>query len=77
VPSPSDEVPSAVSQPDTVPDIPDAEAAGTDDELHRNFRAALDRKKLASHRSEEHRDGRGAGPAANQKTRREFRRKSG
>jgi hypothetical protein len=48
-----------------------------DDDLHRNFRAALERKKQADHRSTEHMDARGAGPANNTTSRRMFRRKSG
>jgi hypothetical protein len=56
-----------------------AEAAQPDqgDDLHRNFRAALERKKQADHRSTEHMDARGAGPANNTTSRRMFRRKSG
>ncbi len=55
----------------TQPDQPEQ------DDLHKNFRAALERKKNASHHSEDHLDRHGAGPAQNDKTKRQFRRKSG
>ena len=48
-----------------------------DDDLHRSFRAALERKKQADHLSSEHMDARGAGPSDNTTSRRMFRRKSG
>jgi hypothetical protein len=50
---------------------------GSEPALQRNFRAALERKRAQQHRSEEHRDNHGAGPANNRKTTRQFRRKSG
>ena len=62
------------ADPATAPEAPQPDA---DDDLHRNFRAALDRKKQADHRSSEHMDARGAGPASNTTSRRMFRRKSG
>ena len=55
----------------------DASSPDAGDDLHRNFRAALERKKQADHRSSEHMDARGAGPANNTTSRRMFRRKSG
>ena len=53
--------------------------APTEDEQHRKFREALDRKqaKNRSAHGEEHLDARGAGPANNDKQQRQFRRKSG
>jgi uncharacterized protein DUF5302 len=62
------------ADPATAPEGPEP---APDDDLHRNFRAALERKKQADHRSTEHRDARGAGPANNTTSRRMFRRKSG
>ena len=53
--------------------------APTEDEQHRKFREALDRKmsKVRSAHGEAHLDARGAGPANNDKHQRQFRRKSG
>jgi Family of unknown function (DUF5302) len=50
-----------------------------DDDLHRKFREALERKKAGSARrdGEDHRDSGGIRAASNDKQRREFRRKSG
>lgn len=51
---------------------------GQEDEVHRKFREALDRKNKAHHSSQEHEDNKGKGPAVNKTvSRREFRRKSG
>ncbi len=50
----------------------------TEDEAHRKFREALDRKKHAQHASAESAGGQaGVGPSNNTKTTRQFRRKSG
>jgi hypothetical protein len=50
-----------------------------EDDLHRKFREALERKKAgATNRSgEDHRDGSGVRGSSNDRHRREFRRKSG
>lgn len=72
--------------PDDVGTAGGGQAAGDDgegdsddgeDDLHANFRAALMRKNYAQRRGEEHRDAHGAGPAHNDRNRRQFRRKSG
>jgi hypothetical protein len=56
---------------------PDAEAP-TEDEAHRKFREALERKNHQHHASHESGGGRsGVGPSNNSKTTRQFRRKSG
>lgn len=55
-----------------------AAAEAGDDELHRRFREALEKKKAARH--DPHGEGtsaKGVGPASNDKRKREFRRKSG
>ena len=56
---------------------PAAEAA-TEDEAHRKFREALERKNHQHHASHESGGGHsGVGPSNNSKTTRQFRRKSG
>lgn len=53
-------------------------AAHEEDEQHRLFREALERKKAESHRDKGHAPGnRGVREAHNDKTQRTFRRKSG
>jgi hypothetical protein len=55
------------------------DASGGEDDLHRKFREALDRKKAGQTKraGEDHRDGSGVRESSNDKHRREFRRKSG
>jgi hypothetical protein len=54
------------------------EATGEEDELHRKFREALDRKKAERHDAHgAGAQGKGVGPAFNDKRQRQFRRKSG
>ena len=59
-------------------DAPKGSDTGQEDDVHRKFREALDRKNKAHHSSQEHEDNKGKGPAVNKTVaRREFRRKSG
>ena len=54
------------------------ETAAEEDELHRKFREALERKKAERHDSHgAGAQGKGVGPAVNDKRQRQFRRKSG
>lgn len=63
---------------DTADDRTGAAAAdGHDDDLHRAFRAALQRKAAHGAPHEQHLDARGAGHGNNDTHRRQFRRKSG
>jgi uncharacterized protein DUF5302 len=65
---------------DTMADQPGSpeEATVEEDELHRRFREALERKKSERHDSHgAGAQGRGVGPAVNDKRQRQFRRKSG
>jgi hypothetical protein len=57
----------------------DAEASRQEDDLQRRFREALERKQATAGRHPHAEGGqrRGAGPASNEKVRRQFRRKSG
>jgi hypothetical protein len=52
---------------------------GTEDEVHRKFREALERKKAKGKDSPRGHlsAGQGVGPASNDKSQRQFRRKSG
>jgi hypothetical protein len=61
----------------TSPQQPAGEPA--EDDVHRKFREALERKqaKSRSGQGEEHLNTRGVGPASNDKHQRQFRRKSG
>lgn len=52
-------------------------APAHDDEAHRKFREALERKKQAHHASSETTSPTGVGRSQNAKTTRQFRRKSG
>lgn len=77
-------VPEAVVAETVVAETAVAEAAVTDgvvsteDEAHRKFREALERKNHQHHASHESGGGRsGVGPSNNSKTTRQFRRKSG
>jgi adenylosuccinate synthase len=55
-----------------------SEAATEEDDLHRKFREALERKKAERHDSHgPGAQGKGVGPAFNDKRQRQFRRKSG
>jgi hypothetical protein len=57
-------------------DAPEEQPA--EDDVHRRFREALERKQQARRSSENHEDTKGVGPAVNTTVaRREFRRKSG
>lgn len=49
----------------------------SEDEAHRKFREALERKKQSHHATAESAAKTGVGPANNTKTTRQFRRKSG
>ena len=52
--------------------------ADHEDEQHRKFREALERKKAAAHEAPVHASAnKGVGEAHNDRTRREFRRKAG
>lgn len=56
---------------------PKPAAEPADDEAHRKFREALERKKQAHHASTEAASQTGVGKSQNAKTTRQFRRKSG
>jgi hypothetical protein len=56
---------------------PDPAADPHEDEAHRKFREALERKKLGHHATAESAAKTGVGPSSNTKTTRQFRRKSG
>jgi hypothetical protein len=62
-------------KPDAAPEAGGSEP--TEDEAHRKFREALERKKQAHHASSESARQTGVGPSQNAKTTRQFRRKSG
>lgn len=54
-----------------------AAPGSADDEAHRKFREALERKKQAHHATSESASTTGVGKSQNAKTTRQFRRKSG
>jgi hypothetical protein len=55
------------------------ESVEAEDETHRKFREALERKQAKDRKAhgEDHLGGRGVGTSTNDKTKRQFRRKSG
>ncbi len=55
----------------------DPATADSEDEAHRKFREALEKKKLSHHATAEAAKATGVGPSNNTKTTRQFRRKSG